>query len=190
MCDTRHQEDILDFCEFLYGEHAIGNIRTIDDVISYFLGWSSEVIDPSEGVIHQPLTNRQKIAELRARLQATEMPYNDDCPEMQGTPGQIQGRAPSQAFHKACDGSRAEHSRAGQGALADSRPAARVRAVVEVTGQGGSLDRRPAAEVRALELLREGTSERTLLAILKQEGFRLNKNRLRSLREEAKATTT
>jgi hypothetical protein len=109
-----------------------------------------------------------------------------------------QGKAATQAFQKACDGSRAS-SRAGKGrarqqprtvtALADSRPDERVRAVVEVTGRG-TLDQRPVAEVRALELLREGASERSLLAILKQERLRLDKSKLKRLRAEANATTT
>lgn len=74
--------------------------------------------------------------------------------------------------------------------VADQQTAAGVRLSVSVADQSPAQMSGQPAELRALELLATGKSNRQVLETLQSESLKLDRNKLKRLRAEAKGTTT
>ena len=181
--------DLLSLCEAL--QVTLADKGNIDFLIGYLL---YEAVDPAVDQLLERHTGLELVQAIaRWASEATGTPSGQTtavagASQPVGTPSgrsrAVQGTQPqggSQPFQMAQTGQGTPQSKA---VLASARSADDVRVVVAVPGQDTEQGTRSAGETRALELLREGYSERRLLAQLKAEGLRLDKSKLKGLRAE------
>lgn len=163
------QIDLVELCAGL--EYAIRDGESLAFVLGYVLGDDFPIPEDT-------LTDLEFVRAVRRLVsQASVKPSGQSRALSQGNSGQ----GSSQPSVLASD---TQGTRQGRAILANGRPAESLRAVVPLTGQGTEQGTRSAGELRALELLREGYSERRLLARLKEEGLKLDKTKLKGLRAE------
>jgi hypothetical protein len=61
------QEVIFGLCEQLIEEHELGNLRSIDDIVAYVLGWHTDELDPEHELLGVNIPARELIELLRKR---------------------------------------------------------------------------------------------------------------------------